>query len=70
MNRNRILTGWTCLGLAFVVIVLLATGVVESPGLRAARSLGELLAGFAVPVLIALALFVAGLWLIKKPRHR
>lgn len=70
MNRNRILIGWACIGLGFLIVVLLGSGLVDPPGLRAARTPSDLLAVFAPPLLSALALFGTGLWLIRKPRRR
>jgi hypothetical protein len=61
VNPQRILLGWTCIALAFIAIALVATGLVEPPGL---------LAVFGSAVLVPLALFAFGLWLIKGPRRR
>ena len=70
MNPNRILAGWSCLMLAFMIIVLLATGFVDPPGLRAARSMSDL-ASSLVPFLVAAAgLFGMGMWLIRGPKRR
>jgi hypothetical protein len=70
MNTHRILLGWACIALAFVVIVLLGTGLVEPPGLGDIRSSSDLLAVFASVLGVPLVLFVLGLWLIKGPRRR
>lgn len=70
MNTNRILSGWACIALAFVAIVLLGTGLVEPPGLRSVRSSADLFALFALVFVVPLALFALGLWLIKGPRRR
>lgn len=70
MNPQRILLGWACIALAFVVIALIATGLVEPPGLRDVRSGADLATVFASAVLVPLALFGFGLWLIKGPRRR
>ncbi|HEY4555276.1 MAG TPA: hypothetical protein VIG68_02405 [Lysobacter sp.] len=70
MNPNRILAGWTCLALAFAVVVLLGTGLVDPPGVAAARSASELLGAYVPFLGGALALFAVGLWLIRRPRRR
>ncbi|MFC0676625.1 hypothetical protein ACFFGH_02000 [Lysobacter korlensis] len=70
MNPNRILLGWACIALAFVVVVLLATGLVDPPGLGNVRSSSDLLMLFVSALLVPLLLFAFGLWLIKGPRRR
>ena len=70
MNPNRVLAGWACLMLAFMVIVLLATGIVEPPGLRTARSMSDLASSLMPFLVAALGLFGAGLWLIRSPKRR
>lgn len=70
MNPQRILMGWACIALAFIAIALVATGLVDPPGLRDVRGGSDLIVVFASAVLVPLALFAFGLWLIKGPRKR
>lgn len=70
MNPQRILLGWACIALAFIAIALVATGLVEPPGLREVRGGADLISVFASAVLVPLVLFAFGLWLIKGPRRR
>jgi hypothetical protein len=70
MNPQRILLGWTCIALAFVAVALVATGLVDPPGLRDVRGGRDLLTVFGSAVLVPLVLFGVGLWLIKGPRRR
>lgn len=70
MNPNRILAGWTCLAIAFAVVVLLGAGLVDPPGVASARTPSELLGAYVPFLGGALALFAIGLWLIRKPRRR
>ena len=66
----RKLAGFFCVALGFALIVLLGYGVIDPIGasLAAATSRGAVLAALMPSVLMALGLFVIGLWLLKLPR--
>jgi len=64
--KQRVLAGWFCIGASFALVVLLATGLFEPPGLNAAHSLDTLLRAFAPWLGAGLVLFVAGLLLLRR----
>ncbi|GAB3389778.1 hypothetical protein [Lysobacter fragariae] len=68
----RTFAGYLCVGLGFALIVLLGSGVIGpfGPSLGDAPSIGMVLLGLLPSVLCALALFVAGLWLLKAKGNR
>lgn len=69
INPRRILLGWACIALAFTAVVLFGTGLVDPPGLGTVRASSDLATVFAIALGVPLALFVAGLWLIRGPRR-
>jgi hypothetical protein len=66
----RKLAGFFCVSLGFALILLLGYGVIDPVGasLAQASSIGAVLIALAPSVLMALGLFVIGLWLLKSPR--
>ena len=67
----RLLAGYALMLAGFVLILLLGYGVVTPFGSVAeADDLGSLLVATAPTLLIPLALFLAGLWLVKGARRK
>jgi hypothetical protein len=66
----RKLAGFLCVALGFALILLLGYGVLDPIGasLAKATSMGAVLVALMPSVLMALGLFVIGLWLLKSPR--
>ena len=66
----RKLAGYSCVAAGFALLLLLGYGVIDPIGasLAGASSTGAVLIALAPSVLIALGLFVIGLWLLKSPR--
>jgi hypothetical protein len=66
----RKLAGLLFVAAGFALIVLLGYGVIDPIGasLAQASSMGAVLIALAPSVLMALGLFVIGLWLLKSPR--
>jgi hypothetical protein len=66
----RKLAGFFCVALGFALILLLGYGVIDPIGasLATATSMGAVLVALMPSVLMALGLFVIGLWLLKTPR--
>lgn len=66
----RKLAGFGCVAAGFALILLLGYGVIDPIGASLARasSMGAVLIALAPSVLMALGLFVIGLWLLKSPR--
>lgn len=69
---SRQLAGYLLVALGFALIVLLGTGMIDPIGAAPAstRSLGGVLAALLRSVLIALASFLLGLWLLRGGRGR
>jgi nitrate reductase gamma subunit len=67
----RLLAGYALVLAGFVLVFLLAYGVIEPFGsTAAARDVAGLLAAAAPGLLIPLAVFLLGLWLVKGARRR
>jgi hypothetical protein len=66
----RKLAGFFCVAAGFALILLLGYGVIDPIGasLAQASSMGAVLVALAPSVLMALGLFVIGLWLLKSAR--
>jgi hypothetical protein len=66
MNARK-LAGYLCIALGFALILLLGYGAIDPiGGLPAnAASMRDVLIGLAPSVLLALGVFVIGLWLLK-----
>ena len=67
----RKFAGFLCVALGFGLILLLGYGVIDPIGapLRQATSIGAVLIGLMPSVLMALAAFALGLWLLKGARR-
>jgi len=67
MNNARRSAGWFCLVLGFALILMLGYGMIDPLGMPAAdaTSISALLFGLLPSVLLALAAFAIGLWLLK-----
>lgn len=69
MNRPRLIAGYLCVLLGFAVIVMIGYGVIDPIGMaQPASSIGALFAGLLPSVLLALVVFLLGLWLVKGAR--
>ena len=66
----RKFVGFLCVALGFALILLLGYGVIDPIGasLAQATSMGAVLVGLMPSVLMALGLFLIGLWLLKGAR--
>ena len=66
----RKLAGFFCVATGFALILLLGYGVIDPIGasLAQASSMGAVLIALAPSVMMALGLFVNGLWLLKSAR--
>lgn len=68
MNNGRKFAGGACVALGFGLVVLLANGTLAPPGLDAAATPAGALLALLPVVLVALVLFLAGLWLLRGDR--
>ena len=67
--KPRILAGYACVAAGFALIIALGIGAIDPIGVQVTTASGTgLLAALAPTVLIALALFLTGLWLLKGRR--
>ena len=67
----RLVAGVALVLLGFALVVGLGVGAIEPFGMAAsdAASIGALLAGFAPTVMLALGVFLVGVWLVKGARR-
>lgn len=69
MKQSRLIAGYLCVLLGFALIVMIGYGVIDPIGMQQpANSIGGLLTGLLPSVLLALVVFLLGLWLIKGAR--
>lgn len=69
MKLPRLIAGYLCVLLGFAVIVMIGYGVIDPIGMqKPATSIGGLLAGLLPSVLLALTVFLLGLWLVRGAR--
>lgn len=69
--KARQIAGYLCVALGFALIMLLGWGVIDPIGMspNGATSMGAVMLGLLPSVLLALAAFVIGLWLLKSSRR-
>ena len=67
--KSRSLVGYLCVAAAFALVVALGMGAINPLGVRGAlTSVADMLLALVPSVLLALALFVVGLWLLRGKR--
>lgn len=67
----RLVAGYALIAAGFVLVLLLGYGVIEPFGSTAkARDVTGVLAAAAPGLLVPLALFLSGLWLVKGRRRK
>ena len=68
--KARQIAGYLCVVLGFALILLLGWGVIDPIGIspNGATSMSAVLLGLLPSVVMALAAFVIGLWLLKGSR--
>ncbi|HEY5805458.1 MAG TPA: hypothetical protein VIT90_17405 [Lysobacter sp.] len=72
MKAVRVVTGWICILLSFVLVVLLGFGAFEFPFITPTGSTSMLptLLGLLPSTTFSLALFAVGVWLVLKDNPR
>ncbi|MGO4221155.1 hypothetical protein AB4Y64_04790 [Lysobacter sp. TAF61] len=72
MKALRLVAGWSCILLSFVLVVLLGFGVFELPYVTptGSTSMVPTLIGLLPSTSFSLALFVLGVWLLLKDGPR